>query len=37
MKTIRQIGSRAFVLGLFTTVFVGVPWHVMVADDPAVA
>jgi uncharacterized protein YbjQ (UPF0145 family) len=36
MKTFRQIGSLAFVLGLFTTVFVGVPWHVMVADDPVV-
>ena len=36
MKTIRQIGSLAFVLGLFVVVFVGVPWHVMVADDPPV-
>ncbi len=36
MKTIRQIGSLAFVLGLFVTIFAGVPWHVMVADDPAV-
>ncbi len=36
MKTIRQIGSLAFVLGLFTVVFVGVPWHVMVAEDPEV-
>jgi hypothetical protein len=26
----------AFVLGLFTAVFAGIPWHVMVADDPAV-
>ena len=26
----------AFVLGLFTAVFVGIPWHVMVADDPVV-
>jgi membrane protein implicated in regulation of membrane protease activity len=34
MKTIRHIGSLAFVLGLFTAVFVGVPWSVMVADDP---
>ncbi len=36
MRTIRQIGSMAFVLELFTVVFVGVPWHVMVADDPVV-
>ncbi len=36
MKTIRQIGSLAFVLGLFTTVFAGVPWHVIVTDDPVV-
>jgi uncharacterized protein YbjQ (UPF0145 family) len=25
-----------FVLGLFTAVFAGIPWHVMVADDPVV-
>jgi uncharacterized protein YbjQ (UPF0145 family) len=36
MKTIRQIGSLAFVLGLFTAVFIGLPWYVMVADDPVV-
>jgi uncharacterized protein YbjQ (UPF0145 family) len=36
MKTIRHIGSAAFVIGLFTVVFAGLPWHVMVADDPAV-
>jgi uncharacterized protein YbjQ (UPF0145 family) len=36
MKTLRNIGSLAFVLGLFTVIFVGVPWHVMTADDPAV-
>lgn len=23
-------------LGLFTTVFAGIPWHILVADDPAV-
>ena len=34
MKIARHIGSLAFVLGLFTMVFVGVPWHVMVAADP---
>ncbi len=34
MKTIRQIGSLAFVVGLFTVVFAGIPWHVLVADDP---
>ncbi len=36
MKTIRQIGSLAFVVGLFTCIFAGVPWHVVVADDPVV-
>ncbi|MBW1895240.1 MAG: YbjQ family protein [Deltaproteobacteria bacterium] len=34
MKILRHIGSVAFVLGLFTAVFVGIPWHVMVADNP---
>ena len=34
MKLIRYIGSLAFVLGLFTTVFAGIPWYVIVADDP---
>jgi len=36
MKLLRHIGSIAFVLGLFTAVFAGIPWYVMVADDPAV-
>jgi uncharacterized protein YbjQ (UPF0145 family) len=36
MKTLRNIGSLAFVLGLFIVIFVGIPWHVMVADDPVV-
>ena len=36
MKAIRQMGSLAFVLGLFVAIFAGVPWHVMVADDPVV-
>ena len=35
MKALRQLGSLAFVLGLFVSVFAGVPWHVVVADDPA--
>ncbi len=34
MKTIRYIGTLAFVLGLFTVVFIGMPWYVTVADDP---
>ena len=34
MKVLRHIGSLAFVLGLFTAVFAGIPWHVMVADNP---
>ncbi len=36
MKTIRHIGSLAFVFGLFTAVFVGIPWYTIVADDPVV-
>jgi uncharacterized protein YbjQ (UPF0145 family) len=34
MKIVRHIGSLAFVLGLFAAVFVGLPWYVIVADDP---
>jgi len=36
MKVLRQIGSVAFVLGLFTSIFAGIPWYVVVADDPVV-
>ena len=36
MKTLRQIGSLAFVLGLFTCIFAGLPWHVVAVDDPVV-
>lgn len=36
MKTLRHIGSLAFVLGLFTVIFVGLPWHVIVSDDPVI-
>ena len=36
MKLIRHIGSIAFVFGLFTAIFAGIPWHMMVAEDPAV-
>ena len=36
MKTLRQIGSLLFVLGLFVSVFAGIPWQVMAAVDPAV-
>jgi uncharacterized protein YbjQ (UPF0145 family) len=36
MKIIRHIGSLAFVLGLFTVVFVGMPWHVITSQDPVV-
>ena len=32
MKVLRHIGSLAFVLGLFTVVFVGIPWFVIVGD-----
>ncbi len=36
MKVVRQIGSLAFVLGLFVVVFAGVPWHVIASEDPVV-
>lgn len=36
MKTLRQIGSIAFVLGLFTSIFAGIPWYVIATDDPVV-
>jgi len=36
MKILRQIGSLAFVLGLFTAIFAGIPWGVMVHDDPVI-
>ena len=36
MKTLRQIGSLAFVLGLFTAIFAGMPWYVVASDDPVV-
>ena len=34
MKIVRQIGSLVFVLGLFVCIFAGVPWHIIVSDDP---
>jgi uncharacterized protein YbjQ (UPF0145 family) len=36
MKILRNIGSLAFVLGLFTAIFVGVPWGVITSDDPVI-
>ena len=36
MRMVRHIGSLAFVLGLFVVIFAGIPWHVLVADDPVV-
>jgi uncharacterized protein YbjQ (UPF0145 family) len=36
MKVLRNLGTMAFVLGLFTAVFIGIPWHVLVTDDPVV-
>ena len=36
MKILRQIGSLAFVIGLFTVIFAGLPWYVTVADDPVI-
>lgn len=34
MKTLRQIGSLAFVIGFFTSLFAGIPWYVVAAEDP---
>ena len=36
MKFLRTIGSLAFVLGLFTAIFAGAPWHIMVSEDPVI-
>ena len=36
MKILRHVGSLAFVLGLFTAIFAGTPWYVIVAEDPVV-
>ena len=36
MRILRHIGSLAFVLGLFTAVFAGIPWAVIAANDPPV-
>ncbi|MBW8035771.1 MAG: YbjQ family protein [Planctomycetes bacterium] len=36
MKTLRQIGSIVFVLGLFTTIFAGMPWYVLTENDPVI-
>ena len=36
MRILRHIGSLAFVLGLFTAVFAGIPWYVVVSDDPVI-
>ena len=36
MKIIRHIGSLSFVLGLFTAVFVGIPWFTLISSDPVI-
>ena len=36
VKTLRLAGSLSFVLGLFSAFFVGVPWAVIIEDDPPV-
>ncbi len=36
MKTLRYLGSIAFVAGLFISIFLGIPWAVITADDPPV-
>lgn len=35
MKTLRQVGSIFFVFGLFVVIFLGLPWYVVVAENPA--
>ena len=35
MKTLRQVGSILFVFGLFIVIFLGLPWYVIVAENPA--
>jgi uncharacterized protein YbjQ (UPF0145 family) len=34
MKLLRSLGSLAFVLGLFTAIFAGIPWGLNAAVDP---
>ena len=34
MKILRHFGSATFVLGLFVVIFIGIPWGVIVSDDP---
>ena len=36
MKAIRYFGSLVFVLGLFVVIFIGIPWHVLIEDDPVI-
>jgi len=36
MKALRNLGSLAFVCGLFVSVFVGMPWHVITSTDPVI-
>lgn len=36
MKALRQIGSLAFVAGLFVSIFAGIPWFVVTEDDPVI-
>lgn len=36
MKIIQHVGSMLFILGLFTSIFAGIPWAVITAEDPVV-
>jgi uncharacterized protein YbjQ (UPF0145 family) len=36
VKLLRHIGSVTFVIGLFSAVFAGMPWYILVAADPVV-
>lgn len=36
MNVLRRIGSLAFVAGLFTCIFAGIPWYVVVSDEPVI-
>lgn len=35
MKGIRMFGSLAFVFGLFASIFVGLPWYIIHAENPS--
>jgi uncharacterized protein YbjQ (UPF0145 family) len=36
VRALRHLGSLCFVVGLFTLIFVGMPWFMIVSEDPVV-